>query len=204
MLVSGEVLVSVLIGLLVRDATTHLGRAFPSLTESAHTYHRPSSSQNHISIRSQTPEAKLIEQMAEVLGVVASGISVAQIAGQLLGCVQQLRTLCRALRDTPGELQGILDELEILGEVFYQLRALQIDSSQPGYSALRASLGHCRMAASKLETIAVAGSRALQDSKKRAWFLMKAVLRREEVRELKVQLEAAKSLLHLAMTCYSL
>jgi hypothetical protein len=147
---------------------------------------------------------KLIEQMAEVLGVVASGISVAQIAGQLLGCVQQLRTLCRALRDTPGELQGILDELEILGEVFYQLRALQIDSSQPGYSALRASLGHCRMAASKLETIAVAGSRALQDSKKRAWFLMKAVLRREEVRELKVQLEAAKSLLHLAMTCYSL
>jgi len=145
--------------------------------------------------------ANPISQMAEVLGIVASGVSVAQIAGQLLGCVQQLRTLCRALRDTPGELQGILDELEILGEVFYQLGALKTDSSQPGYSALRASLGHCRTAASKLETIAIAGSQPLQDNKKRAWFLMKAVLKREEVRELKDQLETSKSLLHLAMTC---
>ena len=142
--------------------------------------------------------------MAEVLGIVASGISVAQIAGQLLGCIQQLRTLCRALRDTPGELQGILDELEILGEVFYQLGALKTDSSQPGHSALQASLSHCRAAASKLEDLATRGSRPLRDSKRRSLYLMKALLKRGEVRELSVKLEAAKSLLHLAMTCYSL
>ena len=142
--------------------------------------------------------------MAEILGVVASGISVAQIAGQLLSCIQQLRTLCRALRDTPGELQAILDELEILGEIFYQLGAIKTDSSQPGYSALRASLAQCRNAASKLEAVAKASSNPLQSNKSHKWFLMKAVLKREEVRDLKIQFEAAKSLLHLAMTCYSL
>jgi len=142
--------------------------------------------------------------MAEILGVVASGISVAQIAGQLLSCIQGLRALCRALRDTPDELQGILDELEILGEIFYQLGAVQTGASQPGHSALQASLTHCRKATSKLEILASQGSRALQRSKHKTWFRVKAVLKLEEVRELKVQFEAAKSLLHLAMTCYSL
>jgi hypothetical protein len=125
--------------------------------------------------------------MAEILGVVASGISVAQIAGQLLSCIQQLRTLCRVLRD-----------------IFYQLGAFKTDSSQPGYSALRASLVQCHNAASKLEAVAKAGSEPLQSNKSRKWFLIKAVLKREEVKDLKTQLEAAKSLLHLAVTCYSL
>jgi hypothetical protein len=142
--------------------------------------------------------------MAEVLGVVASGVSVVQIAGQLLSCIQGLRVLCRALRDTPGELQGILDELEILGEIFYQLGAIQTGTSQPGHSALQASLIHCRKAASKLENLASQGSRPLQKSKHTTWFRVKAVLKLEEVRDLKIQLEAAKSLLHLAMTWYSL
>jgi hypothetical protein len=142
--------------------------------------------------------------MAEILGVVASGISVAQIAGQLLSCIQQLRTLCRVLRDITRELQAILDELEILGEIFYQLGAFKTDSSQPGYSALRASLVQCHNAASKLEAVAKAGSEPLQSNKSRKWFLIKAVLKREEVKDLKTQLEAAKSLLHLAVTCYSL
>ena len=142
--------------------------------------------------------------MAEVLGVVASGVSVAQVAGQLLSCIQGLRALCRALRDTPGELQGILEELEILGEIFYQLEAVQTVTSLPGDSALRASLTHCRKAATKLETLANRGSRTPQRSKHKTLSRVKAVLKLEEVRELKVQLEAAKSLLHLAMTCYSL
>jgi hypothetical protein len=132
--------------------------------------------------------------MAEILGVVASGISVAQIAGQLLSCIQQLRTLCRALRDTPGELQGILDELEILGEIFYQLGVINTDTSQPGRSALQASLTQCRRAASKLEALAFTGSRPLQSKKTTTWSRVKAVLKREEVRDLKMQLESAKSL----------
>ena len=142
--------------------------------------------------------------MAEVLGVVASGISVAQIAGQLLSSIQQLRTLCRALRDTPGELQAILGELEILGEIFYGLGAIKTNSSQPSVSALQASLTQCQNAALKLEALANAGARLLENNKNRTWFLMKAVLKREELRDLKLQLEHAKSLLHLAMTCYSM
>jgi hypothetical protein len=143
-------------------------------------------------------------QMAEVLGLVASGISVAQIAGQLLGCIKQLCALCRALRDTPEELQGILEELEILGEIHYQLGTFQPDSSRLGHNALRLSLINCRKAASNLEVLVTRSSRSLQADKKRPWHLVKVVLKREEIKELKAQLEAAKSLLHLSMTWFSL
>lgn len=141
--------------------------------------------------------------MAEVLGIVASGISVAQMAGQLLTCIEQLRTFCRALRNIPEELRGVLNEIEILGDVFYHLGVLDSTPSQPGYSALRASLAHCQAAALKLQAVTMKSSSPLKADKKRAWNAIKAVLRREEAKELKCQLEAAKSLLSLALTCYS-
>ena len=56
--------------------------------------------------------------MAEVFGLVASGISVVQIAGQLVVCVKTLQSFSRAVRDLPEDLSRIFDELEILGEVF--------------------------------------------------------------------------------------
>jgi hypothetical protein len=193
----------------MQPTTTHLGRAFFRLTEVGLGLSQRHSvfiiSYFHFKLTS-TPlnQAQLTYQMAEVLGIVASGISVAQIAGQLLGCIQQLRTLCRALRDTPGELREILDELEILGEVFYSLGALETDSSQPGHAALRASLTHCRTAASKLQVVVTRSSRALHGERIKPWHLMKAVLKREDIKDMKGQLEATKSSLHLAMTCYSL
>lgn len=142
--------------------------------------------------------------MAEVVGFVASGASVAQIAGQLLSCMQHLRMLCRALRDAPEELQDIINELEILGEIFYQLGTFKSETSQNGYSALQASLTRCRKAASKLEALATPSSRTLQSNQTTPWSRLKAVAKMDETKKLKTQLEAAKSLLQLAMTCYSL
>jgi hypothetical protein len=97
------------------EATTHLGRSSPSLNATRHPYLQIaliiSILQLHLNrlIYSLRKLWSHID-MAEVLGVVASGVSVVQIAGQLLSCIQGLRVLCRALRDTPGELQGILDD----------------------------------------------------------------------------------------------
>lgn len=149
--------------------------------------------------------------MAEVLAVVASGISIAQIAGELLSCILKLRTLCRALRDMPEELEGTLDELEVLGKIFCQLGAFETDNSQPGHSALQAGLTQCRKTATKLQALATAGSRPQERNKSQILSRVKAVMKIEEVKDLKseldaakAQLEAAKLSLQLAMTCYSL
>ena len=136
--------------------------------------------------------------MAEVLAIVASSISIVQIAGELLSCILKLRKLCRALRDTPGELEGILDELEILGKSLYELGTFTTDSSQPGYAALEASLTKCHKAATKLQALATVGSRPQQRNKSQILSRMKAVIKKEEVRKSKTEIEAAKTQLEAA------
>jgi hypothetical protein len=74
--------------------------------------------------------------MAEVLGVVASGISVVQVAAQPLVCVQQLRAFSRTVRNIPEDLSRTLNELEVLGEVFCQLDILKGLSSSTQSSRL--------------------------------------------------------------------
>ncbi|KAH6724452.1 hypothetical protein BKA61DRAFT_649362 [Leptodontidium sp. MPI-SDFR-AT-0119] len=139
--------------------------------------------------------------MAEVLAVVASGISVVQLAGQLLNCVHQLRIFYRTIRDIPEELQQVLNEVEILGQILSQLGTLS--PNDPGTSALQASLEHCRRAVSTLGKMATR-SQGLLGRNNRKLNLVRVALRKDELKELKVQLEAAKSLLHLSMTCYSI
>jgi hypothetical protein len=90
--------------------------------------------------------------MAELLGVVASGISVMQIAGQLVGCIQQLRTFCRSMRDLPEDLQRTLQELQILSEVFCQPETFNSGDVQTASTELlHISLLNCQAAASSLE-----------------------------------------------------
>jgi len=139
--------------------------------------------------------------MAEVLGIIASGISIAQIAGQLVSCVQQLRAFCRSMRDIPNELNRILDEVQILGEVFTQLGEFEGASS----GLLQASLLHCKAAAATLERLAEkSNDLVIDDRGKKPWGRLRATLRKEELRELRERLEATKSLLQLAMTCHSM
>jgi hypothetical protein len=144
--------------------------------------------------------------MAEVLGIVASGISVVQIAGQLVKCVQQLRNVCRSIRDFPAELQQILQEIQVLGEVFCNLENLQGDYSPVGsFDVLKASLAHCVVAKTALEAI-ISRTRSPQNARtgKQNWYTIKAVFKKEEIKELKQRLEDSKSLLQLAMSCHSL
>jgi hypothetical protein len=147
--------------------------------------------------------------MAEVLGIVASGISIAQIAGQLLACVKTLRSFSRAVRDFPEDLSRILNEAEILGQMFYQLDALNKCSPSTRRSdILEDSLVHCAGVAASLEDLATRANAVFkQESRRkrqRPWKFIKAVLKKDEIEELKTRLESAKSLLHLAMTYHSL
>ena len=143
--------------------------------------------------------------MAEVVAIVASGISIAQISAQLLNCTQQLRGFCKALRDFPTEVESLLNEVEILGQIFSQLDSLTGSNCQPGATALKASLDHCRKAVTTLESLARSSREQLDQSKKsRSLQLIRVALRKDEFKEVKGQLEAAKSLLNLSVTCYSL
>lgn len=144
--------------------------------------------------------------MAEILGIVASGISVVQIAGQLLKCIQQLRNACRSIREFPRELQESLNEIQILGEAFQSLQGLRIEQFGSAEAVLlHGSVAHCNAVASSLENVlARVNKPQLGKASGRAWLAVKVVLKKDEISDLKRRLDDARSLLHLAMTCCSL
>jgi hypothetical protein len=108
------------------------------------------------------------------------------------------------MRDFPTDLEHTINEIQILGEVFCQIEGYE-ENGAASYGLIGASLVHYQSAVSNLEKVVNCTSRSLEGaSKTRKWLLVKAVLRKEEVRDLASRLETSKSLLHLVMTCYSL
>jgi len=52
--------------------------------------------------------------MAEVFGVVASGIGIAGVAAQAIDGIRKLQTFCDDVRDAPEEIKYMTNELEVL------------------------------------------------------------------------------------------
>lgn len=143
--------------------------------------------------------------MAEVLGIVASGLTIAQIAAQLLGCVQQLQTLSRYVRKVPANLQSILDEIEMTAQLVAEVKAFD-EAAFPGQGSalLQNHLLKCQAAASSLQELITKIFQPLKTgSKFRTKTLIKAVLKKGEIEELKARLESTKDSLHMAVTCHS-
>jgi hypothetical protein len=139
--------------------------------------------------------------MAEVLGVVASGISVAQVAFQFISLVHKLQQF----RDIPEELKNIVTDLEFLGRLVGPLipileRSVKIDAS----SELLPSVIHCKEVALSLhELVARLNHHSNGSIVKRSLGVLKAGLRKDEVRTMQTRLESSKSSLLLALAMYS-
>ena len=139
--------------------------------------------------------------MAEPLGIVASCVTVVQ----LLGCVQHLQTFCRAVRDVPKSLKETLDELEDLRKIISEMgKIAAADQNLVSRSSiLRPSLDRCEAATTALEALTSRIMKPLNTkSKLRLGHLLKAVLRKEEIKELKEKMDSAKCTLLMAITCY--
>lgn len=52
--------------------------------------------------------------MAEIFGVVASGVGIAGVAAQAVDGIRKLQTFCNDVRDAPEEIKYMTNELEIL------------------------------------------------------------------------------------------
>jgi hypothetical protein len=60
--------------------------------------------------------------MAEVLGVVASGIAVAQIAGQITGSIVKLKSYWDQIEKAPAEINHLLREIESLNLILQHMQ----------------------------------------------------------------------------------
>ena len=144
--------------------------------------------------------------MAEVLGVVASGISVGSLAIQIIGSVQQMLDLWSTIKGAPEKLRYLLEELKIVGKI---LSELDRDSNEQMLTTQNASVmadavQYCREAMAGVD-------QALQDltvgmtsikGRTRHWAAIKAAMKGKALEESIARLERAKSSLNLARHCY--
>lgn len=143
----------------------------------------------------------------ELVGVVASGIAVAQLPGLIVQNIRNIHNFWQSIRDAPKDLSDSLEELELLGDTLLELHnSLDHHAGHqlPGTSAMKC-MQYCRKVADDLEAIVVDLHEGLDDKKSRwHWAAIKTALRKRALQVLQQRLDRAKSMLTLAISCYSL
>lgn len=142
--------------------------------------------------------------MAEVLGVVASGIAVAQLAGQIAGSIVKLKDFWSQVKEAPAEINYLLRELESLN---LMLQQMQDDRSQQSLLPLsthnicvQKSLELCKDCAR--EMCDLVNDLASKVQSKKEWGKKvgsaKIVLKKEDIKNLKRRLKSSIRLLSLS------
>lgn len=144
--------------------------------------------------------------MAEVLGVVASGIAVTQLADQFVRSMHNLHTFWRDVQDAPKSIANILEELEILGLIL-QNHLIQDGNvpTQGGTSAIGRCLEYCNKTAEDLEST-VAKLKLSPDAnvRRKRWISIKGAFLKGDIQVIQTRLDRAKGMLNMAMSACSL
>ena len=136
--------------------------------------------------------------MAEILGVVASGIAVGSLAAQILGSVSQILDFCSSINDAPDDIRDLLKELEILAEFVTIIEACdsQGDRSATTFKALQ----YCQDASGSLAAVvnSIKLGFAVNNKTKRSWAAVRAVMKEKNLKKCLDRLERAKAMLFYA------
>ncbi|KUJ15826.1 uncharacterized protein LY89DRAFT_97080 [Mollisia scopiformis] len=145
-----------------------------------------------------------IDSMAEVLGVVASGIAVGQIAGQITGSIIKLKGYWSQIKEAPAEISHLFREIE---SFTVMLQHMQDDRSQQSNLpssihniCIQRSLDLCQECATELAGLV--HDLAIKVQGKNGWRKKvgstKVVLRKEDIKILKRRLKTAMGMLSLS------
>ncbi|RDW81872.1 hypothetical protein BP6252_02984 [Coleophoma cylindrospora] len=141
--------------------------------------------------------------MAEVLAVVASGMSVVSLAVQFADSFQKLKDFYDRISEAPEEIRLALEQVEILSLILEDIdRDLQqsVSSSSAIKVAAMKSLRICAMANQDLLSLVQKLGEGMAEGKKRT--SLKAAFKKDNIELFRMRLENAKSTMLLAHQCY--
>ncbi|MCJ1387875.1 hypothetical protein MMC18_000718 [Xylographa bjoerkii] len=143
--------------------------------------------------------------MAEVLGVVASGISIAGLAIQITTSIQQILDFWSSIKGAPTEIQNLLEELDLLAEILSTVDDnSDNDENPPRQAAAVKATRYCQNAASCIDAVVKDLSKGFEMPRgRRHWTAVKAVLKDKTMSKSLQRLERAKTMLSLAQQCYT-
>lgn len=83
--------------------------------------------------------------MSEILGTIASGIAVVQLASELVVKAQKLYAFWIGIRDAPKQVGDALREIQLLGKIFGRLRFDEEDGlGEDKEAVILDALSYCR------------------------------------------------------------
>ena len=147
--------------------------------------------------------------MAEVVGIVASGINIVQLTGQVAQSIVRLKDYWSQLKDAPGEISSLLRDLEFLNLLLSDFEQEHIQSRLPDIvfdnEIFRQSLTICKEGAQELSELVDLlnhrSSTTIKFGKQRCAF--NVVRNRDQIKRYKSRLKRAISLLSLSHQSYT-
>lgn len=146
--------------------------------------------------------------MAEILGFVASVVSVTQVAGKVSVIVMKLQRLWSEVKDVPESINALMMHLELLYPMLSEMEK-QYNQAPATVQADRLailSLDHARQAAQNLEKLVEDLHQQLESTRrvKRGVSKAKAVLRKDLICTYKERLQNALQLLSLSQQAHQM
>ena len=147
--------------------------------------------------------------MAELVGVVASGITIGTLAAQIASSITKLRSYRNQVQNAPEDIQDMIHELEALNHL---LASVEHDLSRSNVSSLAFSsqsvsqcLEQCKQASVRLEELTDSLSKDLraESMSKRRWASAKIVLKKDRIERHKGKLERSIRILSFSYQVYN-
>ncbi|PVH76632.1 hypothetical protein DL98DRAFT_360561, partial [Cadophora sp. DSE1049] len=139
--------------------------------------------------------------MAEILGVVASGISVASLAIQIADSLSKVISFCESICEAPADVQRLILELHLLCNIISVIQNMVTKGLIPTNiePVLQRALTLVRHDVAGLSILSSELDRKLKSERKfvRTWARVQTVFSDKKISLLKRQLESAKGGLHL-------
>ncbi|TGO64447.1 hypothetical protein BCON_0007g00970 [Botryotinia convoluta] len=143
--------------------------------------------------------------MAEILGTVASGISVAQLAGNLASSIIKLKSYWDQIRDAPDDIGFLVREIHthhLILRSILESQAKIASTGRPSNTFLENSLKLCEDSSNELNELVKALGKEINSSNKWRSKLgaTKVVLKNDQLKRLKKRMKNASRLMNLAIT----
>ncbi|KAE9380938.1 hypothetical protein N431DRAFT_325529 [Stipitochalara longipes BDJ] len=153
--------------------------------------------------------------MAEIIGLIASGISIAQLAGQVTSSTLKLKAYWSQIQEAPADIKILVREIECLSGILGRIGEefdTEIGDGGIEDAGLRISLELCTEGAEELRGLVVemegklGVARDVNGEGKARWKrkvgAARVVLKKDEIKRLKQRLKSAVRLLGLAHQSY--
>ncbi|KAE9572276.1 hypothetical protein CGMCC3_g11629 [Colletotrichum fructicola] len=144
--------------------------------------------------------------MAEVFGVVASALAVAELTGKFGVSIVKLKKLWDEIQDVSEEMNRLMRRLEVLKPVLAEMEAEFVQQRHKVYhnSAANLSIEYCRQAVDDLESLAEDLQARISAAKRtrRKLTRLKVSFKKDNIREFQERIDFALQLILLSQQTY--